>query len=248
MKKGDLSLFEESPLVGTDSFMPPFPAHALRHHSRHSGLTSFVQDDVNGAGACRQTPQVALNDLLSATLASAENDQLIHLWAVSQDKPPRTLRGNESEIYAVSSSADGRLLASCGKNVTRRLWQVQRVGSHGYSFTLPPEDTPVAPARDGRYLLTLDETRGIARHWRLPDGQLVHSNSWNVGKSLGCEGVRLFPRNQLAIGVSTNGIVHLWDLETVSHQKSILLGGPAFQPICISLDQRWLLGSPKSDA
>jgi eukaryotic-like serine/threonine-protein kinase len=177
-----------------------------------------------------------------AFLASSGNDQLIHLWAMGTDKPFRTLRGHQAEVYGLGFSRNGRLLSSASKDGTARIWQIQRLDSRSSAFSLPHGAVPVGPARDGRSLLTIDRTNTTVRRWRLPDGELLAADKWDRAAQVGCEVFRVLPRNGLAAGVTSNGTVHLWDLESGVHRKQIPLGGSAFMPQSLSPDQRWLTG------
>jgi WD40 repeat protein len=60
--------------------------------------------------------------------------------------------------------------------------------------------------------------------------------------------VKCFPANRLAVGVGTNGTVHLWDLATQMHLRLVPLGGTGFEPAYLSSDSQWLLGYRPDDS
>jgi len=176
-------------------------------------------------------------------LASAGYDQLIQLWMLGAEKPFRTLRGHEKELYGLSFSGDGRLLASTSLDGTARLWEVQPSHPHSHSFTLPADGLPLGPSKDGNSLLIFDRKDSATQRRQLPDGELVRSNSWIAARQLCGDKLRFLAQNQLTIGVTSNGTVHLWDLETGVHLKAIGLGGSSFDPHSLSSDQHWLVGT-----
>lgn len=176
-------------------------------------------------------------------LASGGNDQLLHLWRTGTTNQLRTLRGHESEVYCLAFSSDGQTLISGGKDGTARLWSVEPDTVRACAFELPTNTVPVGPIPDGSALLTVDAAGKETRLWRLPRGELMRAQSWEEAERRGCASLRFFPKSQLAIGITTNGTAHLWDLATGIHQKAVPLGGGGFDPQHLSSDQRWLLGT-----
>jgi eukaryotic-like serine/threonine-protein kinase len=179
----------------------------------------------------------------AAWLATGGNDQLIHFWTAGTTNRVRTLKGHESEVYGLAFSADGRKLVSASKDGTAKLWNLQVHGGERWTFTLPASTLPIGLLPDGTALLTVDQGGMTTRLWRLPDGAPAGTQSWADAERRGCRQLHFFPRNRLAVGVATNGTVHLWDLSSARHLSAFSVGLRGFVPQCLSPDQRWLLGA-----
>jgi len=179
----------------------------------------------------------------SSRLASGGEDQLIHLWETGTSNRLATFQGHNSTVFSCAFSSDGQTLVSASGDDTAKSWSVKRPQARSLTFPLPTNTIPVGPLPDGSALVVMDEQGKTTRLLRLPDGQLMCSQEWNHAEQQGCKKVRFFVRNQAAVGVSTNGTVHFWDLPTGAHVRSVALGGSDFEPELLSPDNRWLLGS-----
>jgi eukaryotic-like serine/threonine-protein kinase len=177
------------------------------------------------------------------TLATGGSDQLIHLYRTGTSNRLQTLRGHESEVHSVVFSRDGQTLVSGSKDGTAKFWRTDSTQTRIHTFELPPDTTPVGPFPAEHALLTVDQGARTTRLWRLPDGKLARVQSWKDAAQRGCEELRFFPQNGLAVGVTAQGTAHLWDLATGTHQQAVPLGGSGFVPQLVSSDQRWLLGT-----
>jgi len=178
----------------------------------------------------------------SALLVSGGDDQLIHLWQTGTSNRVATLQGHGSGITSCAFSADGQMLVSSSGDDTVKLWKAKEPEPRSFTFSLPSNTIPVGPLPDGTALLALDEDAMTTRLLGLPDGKLICATDWSQAQQHECERVRFFAKNDLAVGVSTNGTVHFWNLRTGAHIRSVALGGPEFDPELLSPDQRWLLG------
>jgi WD40 repeat protein len=175
-------------------------------------------------------------------LTTGGNDQLIHFWETGTTNKLATLQGHDSEIWSLDFSKDGQRLISSGKDGTAKLWSVKPGPPKSQTFALPTNSTPMGPLPDGSALVTLDGKARITQLWSLPDVQLIRSFAWNEFEQQGYKDIQFFPANKSVVGVSTNGAVHLWDLATGAHLRSVQLGGTNFTPWQLSQDNRWLLG------
>jgi WD40 repeat protein len=85
-------------------------------------------------------------------LALAGSDQLIRLYGTSDWQERGTLRGHQSEIWALAFTHDGTRLVSGGKDALVRLWNPQLRPLTG---TLPGTWFPLSFTLDSRQALTL---------------------------------------------------------------------------------------------
>jgi WD40 repeat protein len=176
-------------------------------------------------------------------LATGGNDQLIHLWEAGTTNQIATYQGHEAEIWSLDFSKDGQFLVSASEDGTAKLWSVKSGARKSESFALSPESNPMGFLPDGTALVSKDNGQAVTRLWSLPDGQLIRSNTWHQIEEEGCPSAIFLPANQRVAGVTTNGTVHWWNLTTGEHLSSIPLATTSFEPLIVSQDTRWLLGS-----
>jgi eukaryotic-like serine/threonine-protein kinase len=184
----------------------------------------------------------------SRTMASGGYDQRIHLWETGTWKRKATLSGHEGSVFTCAFSADGQRLVSAAGDCTAKLWDVGGLPASSLTFALPADATPVGILPDGKTLVAVSEpgvgtnAPGPTAHlFDLPSGRLIQSNGWDHVLQQGCSHLKFFARNQVVVGVDTNGTVQLWDLVTGNHIRSVKLGGTGFDPMYLSPDNRWLL-------
>jgi len=176
-------------------------------------------------------------------LATGGNDQLIHLWRPGTAEPWRTLRGHRSEVLGLSIGAGGGLLASVSKDGSARLWSLRQEDVHEFGIEIPDSHLPLGPMPNGRILLIINQDTPSTMLCQLPDGKFGPVRTWESAVQAGCsETFRCFPRAGLAVGVTTNGVVHAWDIESGLRRRVARIGGDAFLPQILSQHGRWLLG------
>jgi WD40 repeat protein len=144
-----------------------------------------------------------------------------------------------SWIDQVAFSADGRWLASAGRDGTARVWDL----ASGQEATRLPHQAPVqalAFGSDGAQLLT-GSSDGTARLWDLPSGRerlrAVHPG--------GSESVAFAPQGRLVASGGTDGSVELWRLSSGDQALGIHHGGTdgtvyAVDAVAIAADGRRL--------
>jgi WD40 repeat protein len=176
-------------------------------------------------------------------LASGGNDGLIHFWEVGTTNRVGTLEGHLNQIWSLEFSRDGQSLVSASKDGTAKLWAVKGGPSRSWRLALPTAAPAIGVLPDGSALVTRDDTARVTELWSLPDGQLIRSNAWNEVETYGCKEVQVFVENQLAVGISTNGTIHFWNLTTGAPCRAVPLGRPDLRPYRLSLDGRWLVGT-----
>jgi eukaryotic-like serine/threonine-protein kinase len=178
----------------------------------------------------------------SRLLATGGTDELICLWE------PGTTNCLDrwsalGDVAALCFSQDGQTLASGGAvGRAARLWDLRRRAVAGHTFQLPSDAISIGSLPDDSALVTADAGGRTYCLWRLPDGLLIRSNVWSASQLRGCTELRCFPANQWAVGVSTNGTVHLWDLVTQAHLRTVTAGETGFTPAYVSGNGQWLLG------
>ncbi len=183
----------------------------------------------------------------SKILATGGTEELICLW-----EPGTTNRleswADVGTITGLAFSEDGQKLASASYGRTAKLWDLNRRRGAGHTFRIPDSLRVIGSLPDGSALVGSDLSGHTHCLWRLPDGVLIRSNTWNEATLHGCPGAKCFPAHRLAIGVDGTGTVHLWDLVTQTHRRSVPLAGAAFEPTGLSPDGRWLLGYRPDDS
>ena len=175
-------------------------------------------------------------------LASGGNDQAIHLWEFPSLNKLHTFYGHSGEIHGLSFSHDGKMLVSASTDGTARLWNTQTNTSLSRHWNLPTNAAPIGPLSDGSALVTVDGPARQTQLRRLADGVLLGAWPWDDFARRGCVHAQFLIENELVSGLSTNGILHFWDLRTGTHQRSISVGRADFLPWRLSADQRWLVG------
>jgi WD40 repeat protein len=175
-------------------------------------------------------------------LATGGNDQVINFWVAGTSDKVRTLQGHDSEIWSVSYSADGQKLISSSQDGSVKLWSVNAGLARTSRLSLATNSEPIGLLADGSGLVTGDGNAGITRILSLPDGHAMSSFLWTEFDQRGCTDAEFFPELNRAVGVSSNGIVHLWNLRTGSHLQSTQVADRSFFPAVLSQDNCWLQG------
>jgi len=180
-------------------------------------------------------------------LATGGSDQLIRVWQTGTTNSLRTLRGHRTEVYRLAFSSDGHTLVSVSGDGTAKFWDVQLGQAPTAALRLPADATPIGLLPDGRALLTVGTNAGVAQAWRLPDGHLLRSYSMGQADGPPFETIRFFPRQGCALGISSDGTVHVRDLARGTDGEPVSLGDSSFRPDRLSHDRRWLLGWAPDD-
>jgi WD40 repeat protein len=146
------------------------------------------------------------------TLASASSDQTIRLWDISDPakaRPRAVLRGHNGEVWGLTLLPDNSTLVSGGKDGSVRLWDTTRIRNERTFTTLPEKVLDWCFAPDGKSLIALAASGQVTR-WKADsfrEAQLLAQT--DPAPPSGCWS----PDGRLAAQGSTNGIVHVWDLE-----------------------------------
>ncbi len=172
-------------------------------------------------------------------LASGGYDQLICLWETGTSNRFFSLQGHNGPVYSCAFSSDGQWLVSSSGDDTAKLWQVKKPAPKSRSFTLPTNTLPIGVLPDGTALLAADERAMTSQLWSLSDGRVIQSHHWHEAEEQGCTQICFFAASQLAVGVSSNGTAHLWDLTTGAQVRSVALGASGAWPTGFSPDRRW---------
>jgi WD40 repeat protein/predicted Ser/Thr protein kinase len=172
-------------------------------------------------------------------LASGGYDQLIHLWDTGTSNWVFNLQGHNGPVYSCAFSSDGHWLVSSSGDATARLWRVEEPPAKSLSFPLPTNTLPIGVLPDGTALLAADERAWTSQLRSLSDGRVLQSHHWHEAEEQGCTQICFFAASQLAVGVSSNGTAHLWDLMTGAHVRSVALGASGAWPTGFSPDRRW---------
>jgi WD40 repeat protein/class 3 adenylate cyclase len=179
----------------------------------------------------------------SRRLASGGFDQMIAIWQTGATNPSQVLRGHQDAVQGLAFSRDGRLLASGSPDSTAKVWEPQAVRSieEVSKLRLPATALPVCPSADGAGLLTVDDTAKAACLWSFQSGQLVWSFPQARLEQAGCTNAHYFLKPQLAVGFSTNHVLHVFDMAGQKEVCAVPLPVTSLEPARLSLDRRWLV-------
>ena len=157
-----------------------------------------------------------------ATVASVASDQTLQLWDAATGGHRATLLGHNSEVWAVAFSPDGQTLATAGKDRKVMLWPAHPAPE------LRPElphlrDTRPLVSADGAWLITAEPGTRREQLWRLRDRNLVNTNLWRAGETVG------FSRDttEFAAWDATTGRLWFFPLQGPSPGRSLPLAGAA---------------------
>ena len=141
------------------------------------------------------------------TLASADDDQTVHLWnAKTGGEPIHTLTAHTDKVLSVAFSPDGQTLASASDDETVRLWNA-KTGEPIHTFSAYSAQQCVAFSPDGNILAT--GSFGSIRLWDVETAKRLHTLS---GYSGAITGISFSPDGQTLAGGSDGGVLRLWDI------------------------------------
>lgn len=142
-------------------------------------------------------------------LASSSRDKTVRLWQLGQGKA-QVLGSHSDDVYAVSYSSDGQLMATSDRDGQIFLWDKQGKKIRVFSSFNGSEGAVngLAFSPNGQ-LLASASASGVA-HVRDINGTLVSELKGHTDSVLG---ISFSPSGQKIATSSRDGIVKLWDLE-----------------------------------
>ena len=131
------------------------------------------------------------------TLASGGDDNTVRLWDVETQTEIGTLQEHTVAVYGVSFSPDGRTLVSGGDDNTVRLWNVE---TQTQIRTLEEYNSWLFWLRDAK--------------WYIGEPNAARYSYFEFRDAVWLNGVSFSPDGRTLASVSSDGDVHLWDVET----------------------------------
>ena len=153
------------------------------------------------------------------TIASAIDDDTVHLWDAEAGKHKNMLIGHQDLIHSLAYSPDGKTIASASKDKTVRLWDTETgiqkhtlIGHNNlvYSVAYSPDGKTIASGS-----AYIDNS---VRLWNAETGIQK-----NILRATGIVYWIVFSSDGKTIAAGTSGGIYLWDAET-GIQKIILTG------------------------
>jgi WD40 repeat protein/DNA-binding XRE family transcriptional regulator len=162
---------------------------------------------------------LSLHALEQATTAEAED--ALH-QAVLASRVRRTFAGHSDEVYSVSFSPDGALLASGGEDQTAKIWDV-RSGQElrtisGHNSAL----TRVTFTADGAQLVTGD-VDGVVKVWDVATGRALHSLG---GHTVWIADLAISPDGTWLATASADDGVKIWDTRSWRERRGTSFEAP----------------------
>jgi len=154
------------------------------------------------------------------TIASAGFDGKIKLWDMESGAELLTLTGHKGVIRALDFSPNGKTLASCGYDRTIRLWNIES-GEQTSKLTGHSQIvTWIDFSPDGNRLVSCSHDYTI-KLWDVEKGKLLrevplsHADLWRRGPP---NRVEFSSDNQHIMAVLNDGIIWIWDAETLQQE------------------------------
>jgi len=143
-------------------------------------------------------------------LASAGQDESVHLWDVTNGKLLRELRGHAGAVWSVAFSPDQKILASGSEDRSVRLWDLTSGRPLGEPLIGHHKDVlSVAFSPDGMLLATASDDTSV-RLWnvvgRQPIGEPLQ------GHTFGVSSVVFSPDGKTLASGGNDDTIRLWDV------------------------------------
>ncbi len=187
---------------------------------------------------------VRLYDATFLVSIDGRDSDTITLWdwtgkQILSLKLNRPLQLGEGDVYRVTFSPDGKILATCGALSPLETFdmttgqRIRRFTNRDQSFSC------LAYSPDGRKLAASDKHGGI-RMWDTGKGKLMHHI--HTGREAVSQ-IRFSPDGRILASCSEDGVVRRFDLDTGKELRGIRTGQPILNCLVFSPDSRKLFTS-----
>jgi WD40 repeat protein/serine/threonine protein kinase len=173
------------------------------------------------------------------TLVSGSSDQAIRLWDTEGLRLKRTLLGHKAEVWSLVVLPDNRTLISGGKDGSVLVWDMAASRRASPHVRLPKDFLAWSFATNSQTVFTLDR-QGRVSQWQ--GNYLAEQRLFEMGTNF----VQAFflPDRSMVLARSTAGHIQVWDLQTRSFSRELILSiGPPSKFFVMSQGNKLIIGS-----
>ena len=172
------------------------------------------------------------------TLASGSGDKTVRMWDVSTATQKEILTGHTDAVVSVSFSPDGTTIVSSSYDYdkTVRLWDVATATQKGILEHTTKAADSVAFSPDGKTIA--GDGWPFVYLWDVATATLKMTLKVDTGS--GINSVAFSPNGKTLTVGSTDGAVHLWDVETETYKAKLIGDIAEIRSVAFSPDGKTL--------
>lgn len=165
------------------------------------GESAFTVIDIRSGGPINH----AAYSPDGALIATAGEDGVVRVWAISDHEELQTLEGHEARVNYVAFAPDDSLIASAGDDGTVRLWD--QLGRQSALLEMPDSRVTSVEFSPDSTLLVAATADGAVLVWDVAEGSILHELE---GHQAPVYHARFSPDGSLIATGDGRGVVRLW--------------------------------------